>query len=268
MKNNSSRAEALAQLKTQLQTLEQGPDRRVRPRPTAPAPEGFGELATGVVHDLYATRPSDSAALGGFGLGLAMRAAKTRPIVWAMDEMTASETGQPYGPGLHEMGLKVRDLILVRVRDAASLLAVGEEALHSPAVGAVILSQWGEAKAMSLTASRRLALAAQTTGSTLFLARTGADPAPSAAETRWSVAAAPSRALEANSPGPCAFSVTLLRHRHGDAPRSWILEWDRERRSFVEPTSKPQTVSGRLVSLVAERAAEPGTERHGHSHAA
>ena len=268
MENNSSRAVALAQLKTQLQTLEQGPDRRVRPRPLAQAPEGFGDLATGVVHELYATSPADVAALGGFSLGLAMRAADKRPIVWALDDMTANEAGAPYGPGLDQMGLRVRDLILVRVRNMQALLAVGEEALNSPAVGAVVLSPWGDSRALSLTASRRLSLAAQTTGGTLFLARTGADPAPSAAETRWSVSAAPSVAFEANSPGLPAFAVTLLRHRHGDAPRSWILEWDRERRSFIPPAPRPaQTLSGHLVSLAAERATGP-RDSADHSHAA
>lgn len=267
MKNTSSRHVALAQLKSQLQSLEQGPDRRVRPRPVATGPKGFGDLARGVVHDLYAPCSADSVALGGFALGLAMRAAKGRPIVWALDEMTAQETGHPYGPGLKAMGLRVRDLVLVRVRDPLALLAVGEEALNSPAVGAVILSPWGEHRAMTLTASRRLSLAAQTSGGTLFLARTGADPAPSAAETRWSISSAPSRALDANSPGHPAFSVTLLRHRHGDAPRSWNLEWDRERRSFVEPSfDESQTLPRRLVSLAAHRSTD--TEPRPKPHAA
>lgn len=270
MKNTCSRSEALSRLRLQLETLEQASGRRAllpsRPR----TGDGFAPLATGVVHDLYAACPADGVALGGFSLGLAIRAAGGRPVVWVLDEMTGQEAGQPYGPGLHQMGLSVRDLVMVRVRDTRSLLAVGEEALNSPAIGAVVLNSWGEGRAMSLTASRRLALAAQTSGSTLFLARTGADPAPSAAETRWSVSAAPSRAMEANAPGLPTFCVTLLRHRHGDAPRTWTLEWDRERRSFVEPAfvdparHEPSPLPGRLVSLAAERTA--GARAHGSDH--
>ncbi|WP_240387221.1 ImuA family protein [Brevundimonas naejangsanensis] len=224
----------------------------------------FTPLAVGVVHDLYAAAPADAVAVNAFGLGLALQAAKGRPIVWGLHEMMAQEAGRPYAPGLLQMGLSPRDLMLVRARDVQTLLAVGEDALRSPAVGAVVLSAWGEARAMSLTASRRLVLAAQTGGGTLFLIRASAEPAPSAAETRWSVRAAPSRPLEADAPGRPAFSVTLLRHRGGAAPRTWIMEWDRERQSFVEPAP----LSGDLVPLAAQRPAGARTTETGHGRAA
>ena len=45
----------------------------------------------------------------------------------------------------------------------------------------------------------------------VLLARGEAKPCPSAAHTRWQVAAAPSRALEAHAPGAPAFVLDLLR---------------------------------------------------------
>nr|WP_314434984.1 hypothetical protein [uncultured Brevundimonas sp.] len=205
-----------------------------------------------MVHDLYAAGPADAVAVNAFGLGMAMRAAAGRPIVWGLHEMMAQEAGRPHGPGLHEIGCSPRDLLLVGTRDVGALLAVGEEALRSPAVGAVLLSAWGEAKALSLTASRRLALAAETGGGTLFLARAGAEPSPSAAETRWSVRAAASTPLEGGAPGRPSFSVTLLRRRGGGEQRSWTLEWDRDTRSFRERTP----LSGAVVPVAAQRSAE------------
>lgn len=251
MRNICSQPDALTALKIQLATLHRVGGRRVDANVRAGSDDAFAPLATGVLHDLYASAPADAVAVSAFGLGMALRAAGGRPIVWGLHEMMVQEAGRPHGPGLHEMGLSPRDLLLVRTRDVQTLLAVGEEALRSPAVGAVLLSAWGEAKAFSLTASRRLALAAETGGATLFLARAGALPCPSAAETRWSVASCASDPLEGEAPGRPSFSVTLLRRRGGGATGTWIMEWDREQRTFRSPAP----LSGGLVPLAAQRPA-------------
>jgi len=240
----------LMRLKAQLLALE-GPRGRVRSAATVaegPAPE---QVEAQALHDLYAATPADAVSVNAFGLGLALRAAAGRPIVWGLHEMVAQEAGRPHGPGLHEMGLAPRDLLLVRARDVQTLLAGGEEALRSPAVGAVLLSAWGEAKAFSLTASRRLALAAESGTATLFLARAGAVPCPSAARTRWSVEAAASIPLAGEAPGQPSFSATLLRRRGGGATGTWIMEWDREQRSFRTPAP----LSGGLAAVAAQRPA-------------
>ena len=256
MKNKCSRADRLNALKGRLQTLERL-SARAPQSPMAASEATPVEVAPQALHDLYAAAPADAVAVNAFGLGLALRAAAGRPIVWGLHDMMGQEAGRPHGPGLHEMGLSPRDLLLVRARDVQSLLAVGEEALRSPAVGAVLLSAWGEAKAFSLTASRRLALAAETGGATLFLARAGAEPCPSAAETRWSIASCAAEPLEGGAPGRPSFSATLLRRRGGGGTGTWIMEWDREQRSFRAPTS----LSGGLVPLAAQRpTAASGTE--------
>lgn len=254
MENSLSRTERLAALRSQVASLDGGARRAVR----SPAFEGDGfpqTLQTRVLHDLYAATPADAVALNAFGLGLALRAAEGRTIVWVLHDLMGQEAGRPSGQGLHEMGIAPRDLVLVSARDVAALLAAGEEALRTPAVGAVLLSVWGEAKAIGLTASRRLALAAETGGGPVLFARAAAEPAPSAAETRWAVRAAASVPLEGEAPGRPSFSATLLRHRGGGAPRTWIMEWDRERRSFIAASP----LSGGLVPLAVQRPVEaPG----------
>lgn len=219
-------------------------------------------LATASLHDLYAASPADAVAASAFGLGMAVGAAAGKPVVWGLDAMTAQEVGQPYAPGLNEMGLRPADLFLVRVRDAPALLAVGEEALRSSGVGAVVLSAWGETKAFSLTASRRLSMAARTGGATAFLVRTGASPSPSAAWTRWSIRSGASRPMEADTPGRPVFSAQLQRHREGAVLRTWTLEWDRDRRAFVEADDLAATLSGGLVSLAAQRPAAARERGH------
>lgn len=207
---------------------------------------GIG-LAQGAVHEVYAASGRQAPIADGFSLALALREFRP-PFVWVREDRGRHETGGLYGGGLSEWGATPDDLLLVRAPDAARLLAAGEEALRSGAAGAVLMSGWGEAKAFTLTASRRLALAAEQGKTTAILVRANAHPQPSAAETRWAVEAAPSRALDARAPGRPAFKVSLLRSRAGLATDEWIMEWDRESRSFVEPEA-----SGRLVPVAARR---------------
>ena len=216
------------------------------------------------LHDIHAQTAADAVVANAFALGLASRATRERPLVWVVQSLASQEAGTLHGPGLHEWGLRPENVLIVRVRDATAMLAAGEEALKSGAVGAVLMSGWGEARAMTLTASRRLALAARAGGSTAFLVRAAATAMPSAAETRWSVRTAPSTGLEAGAPGRPAFVAALIRSRQGAAPTEWTLEWDRETRAFCEPAP----LSGRLVSVpvfgsAAARGGSPGLRRTG-----
>ena len=174
MKNIEERERRLVALRAGLARLDRSRPGRARAGLSSGDQGLLDRLDPRAVHDLYAGTPADAVALNAFGLGLAVRAAGGRPIVWAIHRLVETETGTPHGPGLHEMGVRPKDVLLVRAGDIQTLLAVGEEALRSPAVGAVLLSAWGEARAMTLTASRRLSLAAQAGTATLFLARAGA----------------------------------------------------------------------------------------------
>ena len=255
MRNTQSQSGTLAALRLRLAALERAaPEREAgRVQKESEHPYPWPRMEVGTLHDLYAETAEDGAAVCGFGLGLAITAAKGRPVLWCLQDMVRFEAGQPHGAGLFEMGLAPRDLIFVRVRDAQAMLAVGEEALRSPAIGAVLLSAWGEARAFTLTASRRLLMAANQGGRTVFLTRTSAMPSPSAAQTRWSVAACPSVPLEGGAPGRPSFTATLLRHRGSGVTGKWTMEWDREQRLYRPPAP----ISGGLVPVAAQRPAAP-----------
>lgn len=211
-----------------------------------------GGLRREAVHEIFAADTRQAQAADGFALGLVLRS-QPKSLVWVMQTRSFSESGVPYGPGVEDWGLETRSLVLVTVKDAAHLLSAGEEALASGATDAVLLSAWGNGPAFTLTASRRLALAASKGRSTGFFVRAAAQPAPSAAETRWRVRTAPSIPLEAQAPGLSALAVELLRTRSGAPSGEWIVEWDREARTFAT-ASAPRG----LVSLPADRAKEAG----------
>lgn len=220
-----------------------------------------GGLACGALHEVYARRVQDAAAAAGFGLGLALRAAEGRSLVWARQDFVDVETGGLYGDGLAAFGLDPKRLLVVRARDPTGVLRAAVEAARCPPLGAALVEVWGEPKALDSKASRRLALAAGASGVTLVMIRLGASPAPSAATSRWSVSASASTPLDVNAPGRPAFDAALLRHRAGLAPRTWRLEWDRDRASFESPPL-PRIV----VPLPADRPAAADHGEIGRAH--
>jgi protein ImuA len=199
-----------------------------------------GGLARAALHEVYAAEVADLAAATGFALGLALRAgqveekADERTILWARQDFVDAEAGRLHAPGLNELGLDPARLLLVRARDGEGVLRAGAEAARCAALGAVLIEPWGEPRPFDLTASRRLALAAEASGVPVLLLRVAAAETPSAARTRWQVRALASRALDANAPGAPAFALRLLRQRGGAAEREWRVEWDRDRHCFAE----------------------------------
>ncbi|MFD1701586.1 ImuA family protein [Methylopila henanensis] len=242
---------ALARLRKDVAALERGACRRGGASfrlglPPLDAALGGG-LARGVLHEVYARGQQDAVAAAGFGLGVALRAADGRALVWARQDLLDVEAGALYGDGLAAFGADPKRLLVVRARDPTGVLRAAAEAARCAAVGAAVIEIWGEPKTLDLNASRRLALAAGASGVTVVMIRLGAkQPAPSAATSRWSVAAAASAPLEANAPGRPAFEAALLRHRAGVGPRTWLLEWDRDRASF-----EPAPLSRFVVSVPA-----------------
>ena len=204
------------------------------------------------MHEIYpAAGLKDAAAAIGFGLGVALRAGRGHPLAWIRQDFIGAEIGGLHGAGLTAFGADPDRLILVRAGDQAGGLRATLEALRCPALGGVLVEFWGASRLLDLTATRRLALAANRSGVTLVMVRLGASPVPSAATTRWSVAAAASDPLESNAPGRPAFAITLLRHRAGIPGRTWHVEWDCDRASFADPAPLPRPV----VSVPARREA-------------
>jgi len=214
-----------------------------------------GGLTAGRLHEIFADEAADASSAAGFALMLALRLTAGRgTILWLRAEEAERHGGRLHMPGLAALGGDPGGLLLGVLPDPLALLHAAAEAVRCPAVAVVVLELWRRPRALDLTASRRLAVAAGQSGVTALLVRVDATPAPSAAWTRWGVAAAASTPLEAGAPGMPAFDVTLLRQRAGAAGGRWRVEWDCERGCFRTPA-----VSGRVVPLPAGRPAAAGS---------
>jgi len=133
-----------------------------------------------------------------------------------------------YGPGLAAHGLDPERVVLVRTSRDAEILWAMEEGLRSPGIVVVV----GEVGTLLAVASRRLQLAAERSGATVFLLRRwreGGQAAreralPNAAMTRWRVAALPSQPFRGEpGVGRARWRVELLRCRGGE-PGCWEME--------------------------------------------
>jgi protein ImuA len=214
-----------------------------------------GGLACGALHEIAATRESETAVATGFALALAVRnGRKSRPgrsgsreqisplpqtVLWIAEDLSLAENGQLYGPGLDQAGIAPEHLITVSAPRARDVLWAMEEALRCRALGVVI----GEIRARGIehVTTRRLSLAAAAGNTLGFLLRTLPDDEPSACATRWTLAAAPS---DLPSPrfhdiGPPRWTVHLTRNRRGHSG-IWIVEWNSvEQRFELAKNSQP-----------------------------
>lgn len=212
-----------------------------------------GGLAYGRLHEVFADEAEDAASAAGFALLLAIRAARgAGPILW-LRQQAGEKAGGLHAPGFAEIGLDPGRLILAVAEDPATLLKAAGDSLRCAGLGGVVIEPCRAPRLIDLTASRRLALAAEQSGVTALLLRTDADPEPSAAQTRWRVRAATSTPLPADAPGAPAFDLALLRHRGGPDGLFWRLEWDRDQYSFREAP-----LSGAVLPLPAGGSAEAG----------
>src|ERR1700677_3750809 len=202
-----------------------------------------GGLALGAVHEVFA-EGRQSAAATGFIAGLAGRATARRPLVWIRQDFTEIESGALSMSGLAELGLDPRLLVTVRAADVDTALRTAADALACDALGSVVLEVWGQARQLDLVASRKLTLAAQTSGVTGLLLRGAAEPLPSTAETRWIVRAAHSPPAASSRPawGTPMFDAQLVRNRHGPVGR-WIMEWKCDECLFEKSPSYSQPVA-------------------------
>jgi protein ImuA len=188
-------------------------------------------LARAQLHEVYAPDAADGPAALGFAVTLAL-AAQALPLIWVRTEEDERRTGRLHASGLVELGLSPDALVLVLAADAAAALRAAADVARCPGVGTLLLESSGTAPGLDLTATRRLQLAAEHSGVTILSVRLGAEPVPSAAATRWGVAAVPSVPLEANAPGGPAFDIELLRRKGGPAGTRWRVEWNRDARCF------------------------------------
>jgi protein ImuA len=219
-----------------------------------------GGLRADGLHEFNAAEAIDAAAAIGFALLVARlrRELDGRPLIWARQDDTL---GIPYGPGLVELGIDPDAVTLLMLPDGKALLRAGLDCVRDGAAAAVLLELHGKQPLLDLTATRRLALAGAESETMVLIARSAGHnasvPAPSAAHTRWKIAAAPSQPLPANAPGYPAFALTLLRRRGGGEGLQITLEWNRDTISFRESPSIPEKapLPGAVPALAAGRAA-------------
>ncbi len=224
---SGSRSGALAALKAKVAALEAGGRADSESLPFGmPAIDGVlpgGGLPLGCWHEVTAVgmEAETSAAPASICALMATPLATRGSVVWVM------RRADLWTPGLVGLGFPPERLIQVCVHDEAEALGVMEDALSAAGVGAVL----GEVEAVSLTAGRRLQLACEKQGSTGFVirrwpygGRSAAEPAGSAAATRWRAASAPSEALPGEfGLGPPRFRLSLERSR-GGRTGSWLVE--------------------------------------------
>lgn len=211
-----------------------------------------GGLMTGRVHEFFAADVLDGTSAAAFAALLALRSPGQAPLLWLRTVDAGRRNGHIYAPGIAELGGNPDRLLLIETADPKMLLACANDAARCPGSAAVIVESWGKFPLLDLTAGRRLALGARDTGTTLLMLRLNAAPTPSVAETRWSIAAAPSRELAADAPGAPAFDLELLRWRGGPAGTHWRLDWDSDGQAF-----RDAALSGAVLPLAARRAVHP-----------
>lgn len=206
-------------------------------------------LPTNACHEIVARDKGGAAALLGFGamLGVALAKARDNAPCFFVRELRRSG-GLLYPPGLAQLGIDPALCFSVHAPDLLAALKATADIARSGAAGAVLVEVEGNPRLLDLTASRRLALAAEKSGTSVLLLRTSAHDTLSAAYSRWQVAPAPSPPLLADAPGGPAFAVTLLRHRRMMGGQAARLTWNAEERRFDAQQEAPHGSAPALAS--------------------
>src|SRR6476646_3588088 len=232
------------------------------------APDGVlkGGLGLGELHDLAPVAPFHSVAASCFALALSTLVPRGGPVIWVQQDFAALETGALYGLGCDLFGLASSRLLLVRTATPRDTLWAMEESLKTSGMAAV-LAQDGQAA--DLTATRRLSLAAQQGGGLCLILRQAACSQPSAAATRWVVAATAGAADGFGGLGRSAFRLSLTKNRRGPCG-SWVLQWDHHAKRFLPALSVAVAAPARHRPAEAAIAATGGSptgwtgRSHGH----
>lgn len=172
-----------------------------------------GGLRIGALHEVAGGGDGavDGAVAALFAAGVAARL--PGQVLWCMTRPDL------FAPALLQAGLGPERVLYVEAGEEKTLLACFEEGLRHGGVGTVV----AEVARLSMTASRRLQLAAEASGVTAIAVRRwrrACDAAdfgqPTAAATRWRVTPAPSAPLPAPGVGRPRWFIELIRNRAGD----------------------------------------------------
>jgi protein ImuA len=216
--SNSNASPVLTELRECIQRLEGGAARAKKSLPfgVAEIDERLpgGGLALGALHEVAGggNGAVDGAAAALFAAGIAART--KGKILWCVTRQDL------FAPAFAQVGLAPGRVIYVEAGDEKTLLACFEDGLRHGGLGPVV----AEVARLSMTASRRLQLAAEGSG-TLALAvrrwRRQTEAAdfgqPTASVTRWRVSALPSAALPVPGIGRSRWLLELIRCRAGES---------------------------------------------------
>jgi len=184
-----------------------------------------GGLMLGALHEIAGSGPDVEHGAAAALLVAGCLARLPGTVLWVL------ERSDLFAPGLAAVGLHPSRVLYAEAGKAATVLLVMEEGLREPGLAGVVGEVTGR---LTLTASRRLQLAAERSGITAFAIRRPRrhdDPAllePCAAVTRWRVASLPSAPPVPEAPdvpglARARWQLELVRCRGGDAA-SWIVE--------------------------------------------
>ena len=175
--------------------------------------------------ELFAVHPRD----GGWTGFLLAQVGTAKPLLWVQERMAIVESGR-----IHPPGLSSQNLIHVAARDARDALWAMEEGVRCSALSCVIGELWGDPRALDFTATRRLAVASERSGTPCWLVRLGGTANLSGARMRWRIASAPSlvNPLDPRAPGGSAWDAELFRAR-GAPPGRWSLTHEADRFHLV-----------------------------------
>ena len=159
---------------------------------------------------------------GGWAGFLLAQVGTDKPLLWVQDRMAILESGR-----IHPPGLPSQNLIHVEACDARDALWVMEEGVRCSCLSAVIGELWGDPRALDFTATRRLAVASERSGTPCWLARLGGNANLSGARMRWRIGSVPSllNELDERAPGAPAWDAELFRAR-GMPPGRWAIAHD------------------------------------------
>ena len=190
--------------------------------------------------ELFATHPRDG---GWTGLLLA-QVDSSKPMLWVQDRMAILESGR-----IHPPGLPSQNLIHIEARDARDALWAMEEGVRCACLSAVIGEIWGDPRVLDFTATRRLAVASERSGTACWLVRLGGIANLSGARMRWRIGSAPSltNPLDARAPGTPAWDAELFRAR-GFPPGRWSIAHEADRFHLVAGAGNRALGEGQRLS--------------------
>ncbi len=194
-----------------------------------------GGLAIDALHEVVGQETRGAGAASGFAMALASRLLEHTDgaLLWVCDPALRQEAGRLNAEGLYQLGLDPARVLIVSPAKSEDGLWAMEEGLANRAVKTVIGEFYRTARALNLTATRRMALRAHRQNTLALLVRHGTEAEPSASRTRWQVRpeqSAPPGGFEAGLGRPC-WQIDLTKNRDGPTG-TFTLEWDHERRSF------------------------------------